>query len=92
MKLSLESVKSNMKKLIEFILKNILPDKNFKVTQTLEGDITLFNIIVPKDFVGLVIGKEGRTIKSIRNICRIKATLDKTKVVVNVTEDLTSQR
>ena len=80
-----------MKKLVEFILENILPEQNFRVEETLDQDIISITIFVPKDLVGLVIGKEGRTIKSIQNICRIKATLDKTKVVINVTE-ISSER
>lgn len=73
-----------MKKLLEFIIKGILKDKDFSVTET--GDENFVNLSIkaaPED-LGLIIGKGGKIIKTIRNILKIRATLEKKGVSVTV--------
>ena len=75
-----------MKKLTEFIVKNITGSEDFEVDEVTEGDrVTLF-INASPDIVGLIIGKEGKTIKNIRRIVSVKATLLKKALDISVSE------
>ena len=76
-----------MKKLLEFLVKGILGSDNFKIVEESENGQGHFIISVPKEMVGLIIGKEGKTIKTIRNLLRVKATLEKVGVPVSVQEE-----
>ena len=72
-----------MKELLEFILKNILGDKSkFKVTEVVNDSVVTLTIVTEDKDGGLVIGKMGKTIKAIRNILRIRATIDKKKIIL----------
>jgi predicted RNA-binding protein YlqC (UPF0109 family) len=73
-----------MKELLEYILKGILGDKKFEIIENQEGGRIIYTIKVDPENVGLVIGKSGRMIKSIRNILKVRATLEKTAVTLNV--------
>lgn len=63
-----------MKKALEYILTSIVdnPDKVIIEEKEEEGIIN-FNVSVSKEDMGKVIGKEGKIIKSIRNVMRIPA-------------------
>lgn len=66
-----------MKDLLEFIIKGIIPGQKFKIKEeTPEGGSNL-SLEVEPESVGLIIGKGGRVIKAIRNILRVRATLEK---------------
>jgi len=72
-----------MKDLLEFIIKNILgKDSKFEVTEEDNGSIVTLTVKTEEKDGGLVIGKQGKVIKAIRNILRIKATLEKKKVIL----------
>lgn len=74
-----------MKELLEFIIKNILgKDSKFEILEEDDGSIVKLTVKTSDEDGGLVIGKQGRVIKSIRNILRIKATLDKKKIILLV--------
>ena len=75
-----------MKDLLEFLLKAIIPETKIKVEETSDDGRVNLNVTAPKDKIGMIIGKEGKTIKAIRNILRIKATLEKKAVFINVAE------
>lgn len=75
-----------MKKLLEYILKNIVKEDSFEIKETNDNGQTHFDILAKPDSIGLIIGKNGRTIKAIQNILRVKARLDKTSVFINVQE------
>lgn len=75
-----------MKDLINFLTKNISGTDDFSVEEgEVENGIN-YTIILPQEYVGLIIGKGGQTIKSIRNIVKVRATLEKTLVNVSVQE------
>lgn len=70
-----------MKDLAEFIIKNILgKDAKFEVSEKDEGNVITLTVKTSDQDGGLVIGKGGKTVKAIRNILRIKATLEKKKI------------
>lgn len=74
-----------MKELLEFILKNILGESvKFEVIEEIDGDVIKYSINVTDDNAGLVIGKGGKIINSIRNLLRVKAVILKKKVILQV--------
>lgn len=73
-----------MEELLDFLLKNILGKEKFEVVKNeLDGRIN-YTIKVAPENMGLIIGKGGRMIKSLRNIAKVRATLEKTSVNLNV--------
>lgn len=76
-----------MKELLEYILKGILGETGFYVTEEIDGNfVRLLIKVEPEENAGIVIGKGGATIKAIRNILRVRATLEKKGVSVNLAE------
>lgn len=74
-----------MKELLEFILRNILGKKSeFEIIEEDDGSIVKLTVKTAEDEGGMVIGKQGKVIKAIRNILRIKATLEKKKIILLV--------
>lgn len=75
-----------MKELLEYILKGILGEADFRVDEEIDGEFVRLTIKVEPEVTGIVIGKGGSTIKALRNILRVRATLDKKGVSVNIAE------
>lgn len=75
-----------MKELLEYILKGILGEGGYYVTEEVDGEFVRLLIKVEPENAGMVIGKGGATIKAIRSILRVKATLEKKGVSVNLAE------
>jgi predicted RNA-binding protein YlqC (UPF0109 family) len=75
-----------MNELISYLVKNITGTQDFTITEEeMENGIN-YTVLLPQEFIGLVIGKGGQTIKALRNIIKVKATLDKTLVNLTVAE------
>jgi len=75
-----------MKQLTEFLISNITGSDDFTVEEKdIDGRITM-NVTASPDIVGLIIGKEGKTIKNIRKILSIRATQENKAVIIDVTE------
>ena len=75
-----------MNELLNFLVSKSTGIKDYKIEEISDEQGLNFIIHAPKDSIGLVIGKGGQTIKSIRNILKVKATLDKKLVKVSVAE------
>ncbi len=73
-----------MKDLLTFIVKGITGKDNFEIAEETQGESIHFLVKTPEDSVGIIIGKEGRTIKAIRSLLKVKATLEKKGVSVSV--------
>jgi hypothetical protein len=74
-----------MKELLDFIVRNILgKDSKYEIIEEDDGSIVKLTIKTAEDQGGMIIGKQGKVIKSIRNILRIKATLEKKKIILLV--------
>jgi predicted RNA-binding protein YlqC (UPF0109 family) len=75
-----------MKELLEYILKEIVDDfSKIKIEEENEEEnIIVYKIIADDDQKGAIIGREGRTIKSIRNLLGIKAVKEGKRVYVKV--------
>jgi len=78
-----------MKQLIEYIVSNIVNHpENVIVTETEAGEgVTKYLIQVDPEDVGRVIGKQGKVIKSIRQIVRISAIQKGIRVIVDLKEE-----
>jgi predicted RNA-binding protein YlqC (UPF0109 family) len=75
-----------MKELLEYLLKGILADEKFSIEETEDGGRVIYTIKTDPKNVGLVIGKGGRMIKSLRNLLIVRATLEKKAVALNIGE------
>lgn len=75
-----------MKKLLLYMLENILETKDIGLTEKEENGMTVFSILVPKEEIGKVIGKNGRIINSLKSILKIKAIKENKLIDVKVAE------
>lgn len=75
-----------MKELLEFIVKAITGSDEVSVEESTEDGRVKLTVLAPADHIGLIIGKGGSTIRAIRNIVRVKGTLDKKAVYVEILE------
>ena len=73
-----------MKDLLEFLLKGLLGDAKFEVAEIQDAGRVVYTIKTAPENVGLIIGKGGHMIKSLRNTLKVRATLEKTPVSLNV--------
>lgn len=73
-----------MKDLLEFLLKGILGEEKFEIVENSEAGRRLFTVKTAPENIGLIIGKGGHTIKSLRNVLKVRATLEKVAVSLNV--------
>lgn len=79
-----------MKQLIEYIVSNIVnhPESVIITEEVSEdGTMTKYLIKVDTEDVGRVIGKQGKVIKSIRQIIRIAAIQKGTRAIVDLLEE-----
>lgn len=75
------------KDLLEYIVKNLVTNKEAVVINEVEVENrTVLKLTVAKEDMGRIIGKEGRIIKSIREIVYAFAMKDSKKVSVDVEE------
>lgn len=84
-----------MKQLIEYIVSNIVNHPESVVVTaeaTDDKDTTKYLIQVDPEDVGRVIGKQGKVIKSIRQIIRIAAIQKGTRAIVDLLEDETAPK
>lgn len=63
-----------MEDLIKLLVEPLVKDpKKIKIEKTQEGNNVNFVLHVPKDDIAKVIGKEGKMIKSMTNLLKIRA-------------------
>lgn len=74
-----------MKDLLSHMLNGITGEEIAIVEQSDEGFLT-FSVAIPKEKVGIVIGKGGRTINAIKNVLKIRAIRENVRVDVQVNE------
>lgn len=76
-----------MREFVEYIVKQIVKNpQDITVTETLDGDIYIYNISASPEDMGVLIGKEGRTIRSIRNLVKAKAIKDNLRIQINIVD------
>ena len=75
------------KELLQYVVKNLVKNKDVvEVEETTNEAKTVLRLKVAKEDMGRVIGKEGRIIRSIREILNAYASKNKEKVAVEIEE------
>lgn len=65
----------------------IVEDKKaVSVDEVIEEDVINFSITVSKNDIGRVIGKEGKIIRSIRNVMKIPAIKQNKRINITINE------
>lgn len=60
---------ADFKDSLNYIINSIVPEgTEISINETQEDGVTVFEISSPAEITGRIIGKEGKTIKSIRNL------------------------
>ena len=75
-----------MIELLEYITRNITGNEKVKVEEQDSGDLIIYLIKAPKEVMGMLIGKEGRTIRAIRTLARTRAIVEGKKIAVEIEE------
>lgn len=75
-----------MEDLVRYIVSNLTEKEDVEIIESQDGDRTVYTVMADQEDMGLLIGKQGNTIRSIRNLVRVRATLDKTLVYLNIEE------
>lgn len=77
-----------MKELVLFLAKHLVNHPDAVEVKETQGDATsVLELRVAKDDIGRVIGKQGRTAKSIRTILNAAASRTNRKVVLEIIEE-----
>ena len=77
-----------MKDLVEFLAQQLVNDPDaVDVKETLGDTASILELRVAKEDLGRVIGKQGRTAKSIRTILNAVASRTNRKVVLEIIEE-----
>jgi len=74
-----------MKDLIEFLAKNIVenPD-SVSVTQEEQNGLKVVKLVVHPEDMGRIIGREGKIIKAIRSLVKIKSLKENRKIFLEL--------
>ncbi len=73
-----------MKDLLNFLLKGLLGEEKFDVDEAEEQGRIVYTIKTDPKNIGMIIGKGGRMIHGLRNILKVRATLEKKAVSLQV--------
>lgn len=73
-----------MKDLLDFLIKNITGIKDYTIEENKEDSFVRFEVKTNPDEAGLVIGKRGKTVKTIRNLLKVRAILEDKGVAISV--------
>lgn len=76
-----------MKDLLDFIIRALVTHpEEVKIEEEASGDDVRFSVQVAQDDLGRIIGKKGRTAKSLRQVMSAAATLKRQRVAVRFVE------
>jgi predicted RNA-binding protein YlqC (UPF0109 family) len=77
-----------MKELVQYLAKSLVNDPSaVEVTETERDDTAVFELKVAKEDLGRVIGRQGRTAKSIRTLLNAAASKSNRKVILEIVEE-----
>ena len=77
-----------MKELVEYLARQLVNDPEaVEVKETLGDTASVLELKVAKEDLGRIIGKQGRTAKSIRTILNAAASRTNRKVVLEIVEE-----
>lgn len=75
-----------MKDLLDYLLKGVLGEEKFTIEETEDAGRIIYTIKTDPKNIGMIIGKGGHMIKALRNVLKVRATLEKRAVSLNVGE------
>ncbi len=76
-----------MDDLLKFLITPLVSDiKKVKIEKSQDGRNMNFSVLIPKEDIAKVIGKNGKMIKSIKNILRIRGVKENIFVGIEVNE------
>ena len=86
-----------MKKLLDHIIKGITASNDYSIEESIvdesnekpdrtRGKHVSLVVKAKPDIIGLIIGKGGKTVRALRNLLRVKATLEKSTVSLSIEE------
>ena len=73
-----------MKELLTFLIKNITNSDDFNIEEESDGEKISLNVYANPSIIGLIIGKNGKTIKNLRRIVAIRGAQEKKVISINV--------
>ncbi|HEU4345392.1 MAG TPA: KH domain-containing protein [Candidatus Binatia bacterium] len=77
-----------MKELVQYVAKSLVNNPDAVEVKETEGDsASVVELRVAKEDLGRIIGKQGRTAKSIRTILNAAASRTNRKVVLEIVEE-----
>jgi len=77
-----------MKELVQYLAKSLVDNPNAVEVKETEGETaSVLELRVAKEDLGRIIGKQGRTAKSIRTILNAAASRVNRKVVLEIVEE-----
>jgi predicted RNA-binding protein YlqC (UPF0109 family) len=77
-----------MKDLVQYLARSLVSNPDaVEIKETISNDTSVFEIKVAKEDLGRIIGKQGRTAKSIRTLLNAAATISNRKVVLEIVEE-----
>ena len=77
-----------MKELVQYLAKALVNDPAaVAVTESEREDTAVFELKVAKEDLGRVIGRQGRTAKSIRTLLNAAAAKTNRKVILDIVEE-----
>lgn len=76
-----------MKEFLEYLIKEIVSKpEEVNVDEIHDNGFYTYSVHVSEEDMGLVIGKEGKTIKALRNLAKAKAIKDDVRIQVVLEE------
>ena len=75
-----------MQKLLEYITREITGNDKIEVGMETLDSVNVYTITAPKDVMGILIGKSGRTIRAIRALARARAIKENENISVELQE------
>lgn len=75
-----------MRDLLNYILKGVLNSDEFEIEETEDNGRVNFQVKTKPENIGLIIGKGGKMIRAIRNLLKVRATLEKKAVSIDIAE------
>ncbi len=77
-----------MRELIEYLAKSLVSHPEaVKINETTSDGASVFELKVAKEDLGRIIGKQGRTAKSIRTLVNAAASIANRKVVLEIIDE-----
>ena len=77
-----------MKELVQFLARSIVNEPDaVEVTETGDDNASVFELKVAREDLGRVIGKQGRTAKSLRTILNAAAAKTDRKVLLEIVDE-----